>query len=54
MKPSPRLLIPFFTGLRNNAVVKVMPTCVGEGIPPRYVPVRVCDHLLGKLRVSNA
>jgi isopenicillin N synthase-like dioxygenase len=62
---SPRLSIPFFTGPRNDAVVEAMPTCVGEGIPPRYAcvgegippryaPVRVRDHLLGKLRASNS
>ncbi len=53
MKPPPgsaavsslHLLIPFFTGPRNDAVIEAMPTC-GEDILLRYVPVRVHDHLL--------
>ncbi|KAL3815357.1 hypothetical protein ACHAXA_002141 [Cyclostephanos tholiformis] len=51
---SPRLSIPFFTGPRNDAIIEALPTCVDEGRPSRYAPVRAIDHLLGKLQVSNA
>ena len=51
---SPHLSIPFFTCLHNDTVVEAMLTCVGEGILLRYAPVRVPDHLLGKLWASNS
>ena len=50
---APRLSIPFFTGPRNDAVIEAMPTCVDEGRPPKYAPVRALDHLLKKLQGSN-
>jgi len=49
----PRLSVPFFTGPHDDAVISAIPTCVGEGRPSRYPPVRAGDHLLRKLGVSN-
>jgi isopenicillin N synthase-like dioxygenase len=50
---SPRLSIPFFTGPRNDAIIEALPTCVDEGRPSKYAPVRALDHLLKKLQISN-
>ena len=47
-----RHAIPFFYGPSNDAVVRVVPTCVGEGNPARYEPVLYLDHRR-KLNLAN-
>lgn len=47
-----RHAIPFFYGPSNDAMVRVVPTCVGEGNPARYEPVLYLDHRR-KLNLTN-
>lgn len=48
----PRYAIPFFYGPDNDAVIRVVPSCIAPGNPPRYGPLRYLDHRL-KLNRTN-
>ncbi len=39
-----RYAIPFFYGPNNDAVIRVVPTCVGPDNPPRYEPLLYAEH----------
>ncbi|SDB66164.1 isopenicillin N synthase family dioxygenase [Belnapia rosea] len=39
-----RYAIPFFFGPGNDAIIKVVPSCIGPGNPPKYEPLRYLDH----------
>jgi isopenicillin N synthase-like dioxygenase len=40
----PRYAIPFFYGPDNDAVIRVVPSCVGPDNPARYEPLLYLDH----------
>jgi isopenicillin N synthase-like dioxygenase len=39
-----RYAIPFFYGPDNDAVIRVVPSCIGPDNPPRYEPLLYLDH----------
>lgn len=47
-----RYAIPFFYGPDNDAVIRVVPSCIGPDNPPRYEPLLYLDHRL-KLNRTN-
>jgi isopenicillin N synthase-like dioxygenase len=47
-----RYAIPFFYGPDNDAVIRVVPSCMGSDNPPRYEPLLYLDHRL-KLNRTN-
>lgn len=49
-----RLSIPFFTGPHNEALIEAIPSCVEEGCEPNHQPVTAGEHLLRKLRATQA
>jgi isopenicillin N synthase-like dioxygenase len=50
----PRRSAAFFHDGDADAMIAPLPTCVGEGNPPRYEPVSVRDHLRAKLGGSRS
>ncbi|MBX9700267.1 MAG: isopenicillin N synthase family oxygenase [Acetobacteraceae bacterium] len=48
----PRYAIPFFYGPDNDAVIRVVPSCISPETPPRYEPLLYLDHRL-KLNRTN-
>jgi isopenicillin N synthase-like dioxygenase len=47
--PARRRSIAFFNDANADALVEVLPTCVGADRPARYQPVTAGDHLMAKL-----
>ena len=52
-EPSERVVLAFFTGPRDDAIIECLPSCVSEGNPARYGPISAGDHLWRKLCASN-
>jgi isopenicillin N synthase-like dioxygenase len=48
----PRYAIPFFYGPDNDAMIRVVPSCIGPDRPAKYEPLRYLDHRL-KLNRTN-
>jgi hypothetical protein len=41
--------VAFFRDGNYDALVECLPSCTGEGNPPRYAPVLAGEHLRAKL-----
>ncbi len=47
--PSDRISLVFFTNPNPDAEVRCIESCLGPGEAPKYPPIKVSDHYLGKL-----
>jgi isopenicillin N synthase-like dioxygenase len=48
-KPQDRISLVFFTNPNPDAEIRCIEQCVGPGEAPKYPPVQVSEHYLGKL-----
>jgi isopenicillin N synthase-like dioxygenase len=48
----PRYSVAFFNDGALDTVVEALPTCVSPGEAPKYPPLKVEDHLVGRYKQS--
>ncbi len=51
-KSARRQSIAFFVNMNGNATVEPLKTCVDEGNPSRYVPIKASEHLIQRHKQS--